>query len=203
MIERSEPRAAGVRSGRPAVTSHAELAHVALELFSSRGFDATTVDDIAAAAGIGRRTFFRYYSSKNDVVWGDFDAELDRMRRYLNERPADQPLLTALHDAVLDFNRFPDVEAPWHRRRMRLILEVPTLQAHSTLRYAAWREVVAEFVARRLDIAKDSMQPQAIAYAFLGVCIAAYEQWLKDDGTKLEEPLDTALTLLVSGLSCD
>lgn len=195
-----QTRPLGMRGGRPAATSHAELSHIALELFTSRGFDATTVDDIAAAAGIGRRTFFRYFSSKNDVVWGEFDAELDRMRRYLRECPPDQPLLAALHGAVLDFNRFPDVETPWHRRRMRLILEVPTLQAHSTLRYAAWREVVAEFVAQRLAVPKESMRPQAIAYAFLGVCLAAYEQWLRDDRTKLDEPLDTALTLLTNGL---
>ena len=198
----SDARAMGVRGGRPAATSHAQLTHIALELFSSGGFENTTVDDIAAAAGIGRRTFFRYFSSKNDVVWGDFEGELERMRQYLRACPDDQPLMSALHSAVLEFNRFPADETPWHRRRMTLILEVPALQAHSTLRYAAWRAVVAEFAARRLALPEDGLVPQAIAYAFLGVSVAAYEQWLGDDQADLAdlaEPLDRALGLLVDG----
>lgn len=199
MAEATEARALGVRGGRPAATTHSQLTHIALELFSSAGFENTTVDDIAAAAGIGRRTFFRYFSSKNDAVWGDFGSELERMRQYLRACPDGQPVMAALHSAVLDFNRFPAEETPWHRRRMRLILEVPALQAHSTLRYAAWRAVVAEFAARRLALAEDSLVPQAIAYAFLSVSIAAYEQWLKDDDTELADQLDRALDLLVSG----
>lgn len=197
----SDARIIGVRGGRPAATSHAQLTHIALELFSTAGFENTTVDDIAATAGIGRRTFFRYFASKNDVVWGDFDGELARMRQYLRTCPDDQPVMAALHSAVLDFNRFPAEETPWHRRRMRLILEVPALQAHSTLRYAAWRTVVAEFAARRLAVTEESLVPQAIAYAFLSVSIAAYEQWLKDDDTDLAEPLDRALGLLVRGFA--
>ncbi|MCQ0020665.1 TetR family transcriptional regulator [Actinomadura madurae] len=58
------------RVGRRPRTSRGELERVALRLFAERGFEETTVDDIASAAGIGRRTFFRYYGSKNDVVWG-------------------------------------------------------------------------------------------------------------------------------------
>ena len=60
------------RQGRPPVTSRAELERIALDLFIRQGFTETTLDDIAAAAGIARRTFFGYFSSKNDVVWGDF-----------------------------------------------------------------------------------------------------------------------------------
>ena len=55
---------------------------MAFTLFAARGFDATAVDDIASAAGIARRTFFRYYASKNDLVWGDFDGELRRFRAW-------------------------------------------------------------------------------------------------------------------------
>ena len=69
--------------GRKRVTSRAELEHVAFELFERQGFDGTTIDDIAPAAGIGRRTFFRYFPSKNDIPWGNFDEELERMRARL------------------------------------------------------------------------------------------------------------------------
>ena len=55
------------RVGRAPATTHGELSHVALALFLERGFDHTTVDDIAAAAGISRRTLFRYFPSKNDL----------------------------------------------------------------------------------------------------------------------------------------
>jgi mycofactocin system transcriptional regulator len=191
------------RGGRPAATSQAELAHVALELFAERGFDATTVDDIADAAGIGRRTFFRYFSSKNDVVWGDFDAELARMRDYLAACPPDQPYMTSLHGAVLDFNTFTPDEAPWHRRRMSLILNVPALQAHSTLRYAEWREVVAGFVAGRMGLPPGGALPSAVAYALLGICVASYEQWLNDEHTDLVPLLDANLDRLEHGFRPD
>ena len=184
------------RPGRPSVTSRAELERRALELFAARGFDATTVDDIATAAGIGRRTFFRYFASKNDAVWGDFDQGLaDLRQRFAVSSPA-QPLLDALREAVLDFNSFDPAELPWHRDRMALILGVPALQAHSTLRYAAWRGVVAEFAASRLDVEVGALLPQLIAHCCLAAALTAYEQWLADPGADLSNLLDQALRAL-------
>lgn len=196
-------RAAARRGGRPAVTSHTELAHTALGLFATRGFEATTVGDIAAAAGIGRRTFFRYYASKNDVVWGDFDIELGRMRELLAARPDDEPVMTSLRHAVLDFNTFPPDEAPWHRRRMALVLTVPALQAHLTLRYAAWRQVVAEFVAARHGGPPDGPLPGVVAHALLAICVASYEQWLADDEADLLPILTANLHRLETGFRDD
>jgi mycofactocin system transcriptional regulator len=184
------------RSGRPPATSRDELEQVARELFAERGFEATTVDDIAAAAGIGRRTFFRYFASKNDVVWGDFDHGLDELARRLRSGEPTRPLLDALREAVLAFNRLSGDGVAWHRARMRLILEVPALQAHSTLRYAAWRAVVAEFVAARLGLADDDLLPQLVAHLCLGAALTAYEQWLRDPGADLEQLLDAALRAL-------
>ena len=129
----------GAAIGRRKVTTRADLENVAFDLFSRRGFEQTTIDDIASSAGIGRRTFFRYFPSKNDVVWGDFDADLDRMRRRLSAVPAGMPLMDALREAIVDFNAIAPEQIRAHRRRMEFILRVPALQAHSTLRYAAWR----------------------------------------------------------------
>jgi mycofactocin system transcriptional regulator len=197
--ESDEPDA--TRPGRPPATSAEEIARVALLLFDNRGFDDTTVDDIARAAGIGRRTFFRYFTSKNEVPWGDFDGELRRMRDWLRAAPVDQPAAAVLHDAILGFNRYPQEELVWHRKRMALILRTPALQAYSTLRYAAWREVIAEFVATRLGVPASDLVPQAVGYACLGGCVAAYEQWLEqEEGTELTDVLDRALSLLISGL---
>jgi TetR/AcrR family transcriptional regulator, regulator of mycofactocin system len=179
--------------GRRPVTSRAELEHVAFALFAEKGFEQTTVDDIAAAAGIGRRTFFRYFPSKNDVPWGDFERELERMRARLRACPPQVPLMDAIRLALVDFNRVDPDQIPWHRRRMTLILRVPALLAHSTLRFAAWREVVAEFAGERTGQRPDALAPQAIAHAVLGVAIAAYEQWLDRADADLSVLLDSAM----------
>jgi TetR/AcrR family transcriptional regulator, regulator of mycofactocin system len=188
--------------GRRRVTSRTELEQVAFGLFAARGFEQTTIDDIAAAAGIGRRTFFRYFPSKNDIPWGMFELELDRMRIRLKACPRQVPLMDAIREALVDFNRVDPSQIPWHRRRMQLILRVPALFAHSTLRFAAWRQVVAEFVAERAGTRPDDLAPQAIAHAVLGVAVAAYEQWLDDETADLGFLLDSAMREL-SGAFAD
>jgi mycofactocin system transcriptional regulator len=184
--------------GRRRATSRAELEHAAFALFAAHGFDDTTVDDIAAAAGIGRRTFFRYFPSKNDIPWGAFEDELDRMRVRLKACPPEVPLMDAIRLALIDFNRVAPDQVPLHRRRMELILRVPTLLAHSTLRFTAWRAVVAEFVAERTGRRPDDLAPQAIAHAVLGVSVAAYEHWLDDQHADLGTLLDNAMRELAA-----
>lgn len=189
----------GGRTGRRPATTAAELEHLALKIFAERGFEETTVDDIARAAGIGRRTFFRYFTSKNDVAWGDFDTHLEAMRAALSASGRDEPTLAVLRRAILDFNTYPPDEGAWLRSRMTLILGTPALQAHSTLRYASWRQVVAEYVARRVDQPAGALLPQAVAAAHLGVAVSAYEQWLRDGDADLVAILDEALRLLAGG----
>jgi mycofactocin system transcriptional regulator len=174
------------------VTSREELEHLALDLFAERGFEATTVDDLAEAAGIGRRTFFRYFPSKNDILWGDFDAALDGLRQRLAALPADTPLWEGIREAVLAFNALPPEAEPQHRVRMGLVLHTPALQAHSTLRYAGWRAVIAEHVAARTGAAPDDFGPQVLAHQALATAVAAYEQWLARPGTDLAKLLDQA-----------
>jgi TetR/AcrR family transcriptional regulator, regulator of mycofactocin system len=169
--------------GRKRITSRAELEQVAFGLFERQGFEGTTVGDIARAAGIGRRTFFRYFASKNDVPWGGFEERLERMRARLAGCPPQTPLAEAIRLGVITFHEAgpggagPGGEA-WQRRRLELILQVPALQAHSTLRYAAWRRVIAEFAAARTGQPPDSLLPVTLGYAVQGVSVAACEQWL-------------------------
>jgi mycofactocin system transcriptional regulator len=203
MVFDGDDAASRPRLGRAPSTTHADLSHVALRMFMERGFDATTVDDIAREAGIGRRTFFRYFPSKNDVPWGDFDELLARMRRHLASLPDDLPLMEQLRRSILEFNRFPESEWEYHRRRMDLLLHVPTLLAHSTLRYASWRRVVAEHVARRLGLPEDDLIPQTMAWTCLGVCLAAYEQWLVDPDARLLDLLDEAFRLIDERIDTD
>lgn len=180
------------RVGRAPATTHGELSHIAITLFLERGFDRTTVDDIVAAAGIGRRTFFRYFPSKNDLPWGDFESLLAQMRAHFAEADPHLPLIEVLRRAIIDFNRFPAEELPHHRNRMRLLLNVPSLTAYSTLRYADWRRVIAEFVAERRGERAEDLAPQTIAWACLGLCLGAYEQWLVHDGSDLLALIDKA-----------
>lgn len=188
------------RPGRPPGTSRREVTRTALELFAERGFEETTVDDIADALGVSRRTLFRYFASKNDMAWGDFDWVLARLRCCLDATGRDEPLHEALGRAVVESNRYEDDQLPELRIRMRLITGVPALQAHSALRYAEWRAVIAEFVADRLGCGADDLVPQTVAHAALGTSMAAFLVWVDDPRSDLVENLRDAYRLLGSGL---
>ena len=178
--------------GRPVATSHAAIERVAFRLFAERGFDAVTMGDSAAEVGVGRRTLFRYFESKNDIPWGQFDRTLDGFREILASMPADLPLHEAVQRGVQRFNDFPVGARPDHRDRMRLILQTPALQAHSALRYAAWRAVIAEFVAARLGLEPDDLLPRTVGHVCLAMAVSAYEAWLADPDAELATLLDEA-----------
>ncbi len=188
------------RPGRRPATTRAWISRLGLELFTTHGFDETSMDEIAEAAGISRRTLFRYFPSKNDIAWGDFDAELARMRAFLAALPSGTALPNALCLALVDFNTFPPREVCWHRRRMALLLEVPALQAHSALKYAGWRQVIAEHVAQVLGARPTDHLPRSVAWMLLGIALAAYEQWLADESQDLLVLLRTGADLLARGL---
>ncbi len=180
------------RLGRTPATSQREISRTAIKLFLEHGFEETFVDDIAQAAGISRRTFFRYFPSKNDLPWGEFDELIDALRQRLAGADPKLSIEAAVRQAIIEVNNYPEDERVYHRHRMGLLLTVPSLAAHSTLRYAAWRQVVAEFVADRRGERIDSLAPQAIAWACLGLCISAYEQWLADETSDLGDLLCSA-----------
>lgn len=195
--------ASPARLGRRPATTRAALEEIALTLFAQDGFDETSVAEIAAAAGIARRTFFRYCTSKTDLVWGDFEAGLERMRRQLHTTDGSVPIAQAIRVAVVDFNWLPPEQVPLHRRRMTLILRVPTLRANSTLRFAQWRQVVAEFAGQRLTVSPESLLPRTLAHCALGAAVAAYECWLEEPASDLAALLDAALRALGAGFAGD
>src|SRR5690349_24366608 len=86
---------AGMRRGRPPGTSRRALELIALRLFTDRGFDHTTIEQIAAEAGVSKRTFFRYFSSKASVLWSEFDREVEVIRAALAGVPAGVPMMDA------------------------------------------------------------------------------------------------------------
>ena len=188
------------RVGRRRSTTPHHITDVAIDMFTARGFADVSVDDVAQAAGISRRTLFRYYASNNAIPWGDFDNHLAHLRDLLDNVDADVRLGDALRAALLAFNTFGDSEMARHRQRMRVILQTAELQAYSMTMYAGWREVIAGFVALRLDCKTTDLAPQTVAWTMLGVALSAYEHWLSDESVPLPVALGNAFDVVGAGL---
>ena len=105
-------RSGGARRGRPPGTSVRDLEVISLRLFTELGFEDTTVERIAAAAGVSRRTFFRYFDSKADVLWHAFDGEVRALRAAFADIPADVPVMAAIRRAVVGVNRYRADDVP-------------------------------------------------------------------------------------------
>lgn len=200
MSSQSPSQSGRPQLGRKRSTTRDHIADVAIDLFSARGFDAVNVDDVAQAAGIARRTVFRYYPSKSAIPWGDFDAHLAHLRALLGALDPDVPLRAALRSGLLAFNTYDSTESLRHRERMRVILGTAELQAYSMTMYAGWRDVIAEFVANRSGRDPGDLAPQAIAWMMLGVALSAYEHWLADDSVALPDALGEAFDVVAAGL---
>lgn len=155
--------------------------------------------DVAAALGVGRRTLFRYFASKNDIVWGEFDEVCERLRQLLTAAPAEQPLLEALADAVVASNAYDPEQQADLLIRMQLITSVPALQAHSMLRYEEWRHVVEEFVASRRGESPEDLVPRTIGHLALGASMAAFVHWVTTPGADLDANLRQAFATLRRG----
>ena len=153
------------------MTSVAAIEKAALELIADRGFDEVTVEDIAAAAGISRRTFFRYFASKNEIPFGEYDTLLVRLEEWLASEPEDRPMFDVIADAVMRFNRVHSDGGVAHRERMRLVMRTPSLRANAALHQDDWVAVLARYAARRLDESPDSFVPQLVAQVSLGAAI--------------------------------
>ncbi len=177
--------------GRPPSTSRDHVGRTALALFVARGFEETTLADIAHAVGIGRRTLFHYFASKNDMVWGDFDGVLDRLRVSLADAAGDEPTMDTLGRAVVASNRYEGAALEDLRLRMTLITTVPALQAHSMVRYDAWRRVVSEFVAERRGEDPEGLMPLLVGHMALATSMAAFVRWVQHPDEDLQAHLRT------------
>jgi len=169
-----------------------------LRLFTDQGFHETTVDQIAAAAGVSRRTFFRYFDAKSEVLWSEFDSEVTAIRAMLAETP-DLPVMEAVRQAIIAVNHYRAADVDELRMRMYLISTVPELAASATVHYDAWERAIAEYVARRADQPADSLYPLAAGRATLAACRAAYERWSARADADLTVYLDAALRGLAAG----
>lgn len=195
------PRPALRTQGRPSVTDHAAIERAAFTLFEQHGFDETTMDQIADAVGVGRRTLFRYFPSKNDIPWGQFEESLDYFRAQLAAQPRDLAVADAVHRCVISFNDFDPATLAQHRLRMTLILKTPTLQAHSALKYAAWRRVIAEYVAVRTSAEPSDPVPAMVGHVSLALAVSSYERWLSHPDLRLTDVLEESIASLKTYLA--
>jgi mycofactocin system transcriptional regulator len=191
----------GPRRGRPRGTTARELELIALRLFAERGFEQTTVDQIAAAAGVSRRTFFRYYKAKSDVLWHEFDREVETIRQLLAGAPDDTPVMDAVRHAVLAANHYRAEDVPELRVRMSLVGTVSELAASAATRYDAWERAVSDFVARRTGHPAGSLYPLAVGRCVLAACRAAFDRWSARADADLTVYLDAALRALAAGFA--
>ncbi|OKJ05692.1 TetR family transcriptional regulator [Kitasatospora sp. CB01950] len=168
-----------------------ELTETALQLFVQQGFDAVTVDEIAAAAGMSKRTFFRYFASKEDVVV-QFLADLGAgMRAELAARPPEESTATALQHAVRSCVDACAGHADKALRVVRLILGTPSLHARFLERQAQWRDDLAAELAIRLALpSPTALHPRLAAGLALTVFEVVLQLWSDGDGA--EDP--SALT---------
>jgi AcrR family transcriptional regulator len=195
---------AGLRERKKQRTREA-IVVAALRLFEERGFDETTIADIAEAADIAPRTFFGYFPSKEDVVFADFPETLEGLSARLRDRAEDETAIDAIRawiDGVLeDFDRRDERE----RCRKRVIGESPALAAHNRALMGQVEELLAEHIAHDLGDRPDDVRPRMIASAVIGA-LTALDVKGTDDGdsppTK-EEALamvDDALRFLQAGI---
>ncbi|GAB3355771.1 mycofactocin system transcriptional regulator [Modestobacter lapidis] len=175
------------------------IEQAALDLFTRQGFDDVTTDQVADAAGISRRTYFRHFATKADAVWGDFAAHVDRLGQLLAATAGEQPVLNSICAAYVQVNDYADADLPMLRQRLRLILGEPALQAHSQVRYNGVDQVVAEHVARRTGAAPGSLVPRLVATSTRAAATTAFEVWLADGRLPLAQSLHDAFEELAGG----
>lgn len=176
----------------------AELAQVAFELFRREGFEKVTVNDLAAAAGVSRSTFLRYFGTKEDAVLDAVDAQGGQIADALRARPADEDDWTALRHAlgtVVEHHRQDPAGA---LAVSRLIMETPALCARSLEKQNGWRPTIAEALAERPDPSRPStLRPLVRAAAAVDCLNIAVNHWTASDGTlDLDDLIDEAFAAL-------
>ena len=191
----------GLRA-RKKLRTRQTIERVALDLIEEGGFDATTIDNIAAAADIAPRTFFHYFPSKEDVVLADYTIRLDRIVEALKAGPTDKPPWIALREAFLTVGADYEAQRPNLLRRFRIIQSAPSVAARNLQLQASWEDAVTNAVSDWLGLDPDfDIRPRLIAGAALAAMQASLRRWLTDDGdSRLPDHIQYCFDLLEAGL---
>ena len=158
-----------------------ELVAAAVRLFRTRGYEETTVDDIAAAAGVGRRTFFRYFPSKEDAVSPDHEAALARVAEiFETAHPTEPAAPLVLRAGETVFDLYADDPA-LSVERFRLTHEVPALRDRESASVDHYRRLFTRHLRRRFaDEPDGELRAAVIGAAVVAAHNLALRAWLAD-----------------------
>ena len=193
---------ADLRQRRKEQTRRA-IAEAALDLFETRGFDETTVDDIAAAANVSPRTFFRYFASKDEAVFDRADEAQEAFRTLLAARPADEPMLVSLREIGQALLTDEFVDGRRLRRVLGLVAQERALRGRSDALLDGIEAELTIWAAERLGVRTTDLRPRLVAAAVLTARRVATETWLESPGDDLADHITRAIDLLASGLTDD
>ena len=181
---------------RQAVRSY--LSEVALRLLTDRDFESVTVDEIAAAAGLSRRSFFRYFASKEDVVFQFLDQMAERLRDAIVAWPPGESPLAAVHAALRPRVAAYVADADRTLALVRLLQRSPALRARELESRQRLHELVAEAIARRLGLDHHAdLRPRLVAGIALVPFDVAITRWVEGrPGEDVHAILDEAIEAL-------
>jgi AcrR family transcriptional regulator len=189
--------------GRPPAASREVVEQIALELMLRDGYDAVSVDAIAAAAGIGRTTFFRYFGSKPGVIWAPFDATIAWLEEGLRNRAPDVNHLLAVREAVVSSTRSAIGSSDVWLERFRLLDTHPSLRPGAYEHWERWRNVIVHHLRDTDARVPGDTVPMAVAGACHGVFLAELRHWQNtdDDRNGLLDRLDERLEVVCAALA--
>lgn len=192
----------GLRERKKAMTRTA-LEDAALELFTRKGFDHTTVDEIADACNVSRRTFFRYFASKEDIFSGDKDVHESEMFDLIAARPADEPALASLRATLIALAADLEADRPRMVAKVRIINETPSLRSAGLEHEQGTIDLVVDALARRSEAEVDDearFRLRLVTQAAIGALRAAIDRWVANGAEEdLGEVAVEALDALADG----
>lgn len=178
------------------------LEDVAIELFERDGFDKTTIEQIAGAAGLAPRTFFSYFETKDDLVLADYTDRLSRILEELEQQPADVAAWEALRTSFATVAADYEAQAERLRRRFMIMATNPSVFARSLQLQAGWEQALTERLTHRLASSSADPRPRLLAAMALAVMRASLQHWLTNPRpTPLPELVQRAFDGLGVGLN--
>ena len=178
------------RRDRKKSRTRQDLVDAATKLFATRGFDETTTEDIAEAADVSQRTFFRHFSSKEAVLYGDMDELLARFRAILEARPVGEPLVSSVRASILALADDYDDQRKLRLLQAKLAATYPAVSAYSrAVVQHSWEKELTESLARRMDVDPElDPRPEIIASAAMAALRHSIRRWARARG-RAELPL--------------
>jgi AcrR family transcriptional regulator len=185
------------------MSTASSIERAALELFAERGFASVTIDDIADAVDISRRTFFRYFASKEHVLFGaPLRSELE-LARALAEQPTDKSPVQALHDTLIDFSRAYGSDAERTGLRLRILEHSPDAMALAFQQRRSSQNELTPLVAGRMGVDElADLRPSLIVSLSIAATHIGTWYWLTNGATEpLHEVIRHALDDTAVGLN--